>query len=106
MKVSDNQTQVSAEIIQEGLLRVAVDRTNLKEFPWQTVVYFHVRESGEDWKAGGIVFHLSDKLVSTIDFSSKLITNKNDIKVTVKNFFSCAKYSEKEVVVQRERSSL
>ncbi|NEO59899.1 MAG: hypothetical protein F6J98_05520 [Moorea sp. SIO4G2] len=101
MKVSDDQTQISAEIIEEGLLRTVVDRSDLKEFPWQTTAYFHVREPGEEWKAGGIVFYLSDKPVSTIDFSSDLITAENETKVTVRNSFSCAKYSQKEIIVQQ-----
>jgi len=101
MQISDDRTQVSAEIIKDGLLRTTIDRRALKEFPWQTVAFFHVRGIGEDWKAGGIVFHLSDKPVSSIDFSSDLITTKDEIKVTVRNSFSCAKYSKKEIVLQR-----
>ncbi|NEN94460.1 MAG: hypothetical protein F6K50_02645 [Moorea sp. SIO3I7] len=97
--MSEDLTQVSAEIIKEGLLRTIIDRSNLKEFPWQTVTYFHVRDLGQEWKAGGIVFYLSDKPVSTIDFTSKLINSKKEIKVTVRNSLSCAKYSEKEVIV-------
>ena len=104
MQISNDCSQVSAELIKEGLLRATIDRSSLKEFPWQTATYFHVREVGGDWKAGGIVFYLSDKPISMIDFSSDLITDKNEIKVTVRNSFSCARYSEKSIIVNQKRA--